>query len=1166
MSTPSPQAEYKQEVRFAVVMYGGVSLAIYINGVAQELLKLVRSTAANQIGKPLSGTEAIYREVSWLLAEESVTSLSDVTSTSAPPTRFVVDVLSGTSAGGINGIFLAKALANGQDLDQLKELWIKEGDIETLLNDKRSIEKPLKLQNPPSSLLNSERMYFELLKAFQVMDQNTADLGEQAESPYVDELDLFVTSTDLQGVVLPIALSDGLVYERRHRNVMRFAYSQPSVSGEPTRNDFYRKFNPFLAYAARCTSSFPFAFEPMALSDIDTLLAKLVGYQSNDDWKSTSADYYRFYHDYRQPTGIPSIKFPERAFGDGGYLDNKPFTYATEMVMNRTASVPVDRKLIFIEPSPEHPEDDVEQIGKPDAIANVMSALLTLPRYETIREDLKRISDRNRLIDRVNAVTSGVDRDENVVREASTELFGDAATMWNQLGALITPPSSDKLWASYELSDEQHGQLDLTDCIKRKGRAYAAYLRLRISAVTDEVAQLITRVAGFDETSEYSIIVRSMVRAWRIQKYIEYRKTAEDTRDTVNKFLFEFDLSYPIRRVNYLRNKVDGLTRFESDLTTVIESEAKKFDLNLKKIQDDEKLKDGFCHQVQDHKADLNNLYIELRRSARSLRARHSAEKAKEAGTSVKVSPLHEQVGELMQQISRVVAKETDKQAEGKMSVLDYFLGKRETGIDKKLERSYKAATPEDLCVARAETFLEAHGEIRDLIDSIARELSSRVTTIKKESEQKISDLFTATSTKQLDEDPQLDTVKWIAKYCVGHFYREYEDYDLLTYPILYDTDVGEADVIDVIRVSPEDAKQLIDERSTGSRKLAGTALGHFGAFLQGSWRENDILWGRLDGAERIITALLPNHPLRQKLIGRAHATIICEALKTLGQDQTNKLLAESCMRTAKGKPDPNLLNQFIENLFQYSADDNDLSQQLQTLINRRSLSDYYEANFPDQSQLNREATMRSMARATTVIGKILESLSSDRRVSTKYVLWIARLGQIFWAMVEVAVPRSFANIIFRHFLKLVYFLEALLIVGATLLAQPQMQQFGITAFGITAGIHLSVMILSDLLSSNYRLLNLVKAVVIALVALLVSLGVFTLTGVLGVKSTWHLLSSWQQAFAQTPSFGLNLPTALNLGLLLLLVLFFFLAARPHLFGIFKKSKTYSPSTNEESS
>ena len=41
----SPAVEYKQEVRFAVVMYGGVSLAIYINGVAQEMLRWVRSTA-----------------------------------------------------------------------------------------------------------------------------------------------------------------------------------------------------------------------------------------------------------------------------------------------------------------------------------------------------------------------------------------------------------------------------------------------------------------------------------------------------------------------------------------------------------------------------------------------------------------------------------------------------------------------------------------------------------------------------------------------------------------------------------------------------------------------------------------------------------------------------------------------------------------------------------------------------------------------------------------------------------------------------------------------------------------------------------------------------------------------------------------------------------------
>ena len=42
---PDPLVEPFKEVRLAVVMYGGVSLAIYINGVAQELMSLVRAAA-----------------------------------------------------------------------------------------------------------------------------------------------------------------------------------------------------------------------------------------------------------------------------------------------------------------------------------------------------------------------------------------------------------------------------------------------------------------------------------------------------------------------------------------------------------------------------------------------------------------------------------------------------------------------------------------------------------------------------------------------------------------------------------------------------------------------------------------------------------------------------------------------------------------------------------------------------------------------------------------------------------------------------------------------------------------------------------------------------------------------------------------------------------------
>ena len=58
----SPRTEYTQEVRFAVVMYGGVSLAIYINGIAQELLRMVRSTSRS-VDK-LENTEKVYRRLS----------------------------------------------------------------------------------------------------------------------------------------------------------------------------------------------------------------------------------------------------------------------------------------------------------------------------------------------------------------------------------------------------------------------------------------------------------------------------------------------------------------------------------------------------------------------------------------------------------------------------------------------------------------------------------------------------------------------------------------------------------------------------------------------------------------------------------------------------------------------------------------------------------------------------------------------------------------------------------------------------------------------------------------------------------------------------------------------------------------------------------------------
>jgi patatin-related protein len=286
MAALPQQAEYTQEVRFAVVMYGGVSLAIYINGIAQELLRIVRSTSASRPdaqGNPnrtpvpaaeLTGTERVYRRLSCLLSDPQLLKQFRESLETAPPlttanandpkspdivdqrtadnivnTRFVVDVLSGTSAGGINAIYLAKALANDQKLDELKTLWITEGDIALLLNDKKSVAGLyLDNQQPPQSLLNSRRMYFKLLNAFQGMEKSRKSV-KGFVSPHVDELDLFITTTDLEGMLVPLRLSDTVVFERRHRNVFHFKYATPEATGTQ-RNDFLEGNDPFLAFAA----------------------------------------------------------------------------------------------------------------------------------------------------------------------------------------------------------------------------------------------------------------------------------------------------------------------------------------------------------------------------------------------------------------------------------------------------------------------------------------------------------------------------------------------------------------------------------------------------------------------------------------------------------------------------------------------------------------------------------------------------------------------------------------------------------------------------------------------------------------------------------------------------------------------------------------------------
>ena len=75
--------------------------------------------------------------------------------------------------------------------------------------------------------------------------------------------------------------------------------------------------------------------------------------------------------------------------------------------------------------------------------------------------------------------------------------------------------------------------------------------------------------------------------------------------------------------------------------------------------------------------------------------------------------------------------------------------------------------------------------------------------------------------------------------------------WDVLTFPLPQWRDLGEHDEIRIDRISPVDAASLRD--GAESPTLKGAEFRHFAGFLSRSLREHDYLWGRLDGAERLI-------------------------------------------------------------------------------------------------------------------------------------------------------------------------------------------------------------------------------------------------------------------------------------------------------------------------
>jgi len=427
----------------------------------------------------------------------------------------VVDILAGSSAGGINAVFLGHAIATGQDFDRLTDLWLRAADLDELLDPEAApasrwskvYAEPLawmagrryhdllehvdphtrdEVKTKLSRLIRSR--WFEppfdgpgftrkLLTAFKAMAD--APAGRPLAPPGLP-LDLFVTVTDLPGHPERLRLnSPEQVIETEHRLVLAF-----HDRGQDVRRHLGDV--PALVLAARATASLPGAFPPFRLPELDAALGEIPF-----DWPGRDA----FIAKHFPTLEMRGLDTSSICLIDGGVLDNAPFGPAIEALRHRPANREVDRRFLFIDPTPgksvmRFRSGAAEQ--EPGFFSTIFRALSDIPREQPIRDSLDALHTLSRRVRRLRYVTEGM---RPAVEAAIERTFGRTILFYR-----LTPARLSRLRAS------AHSVAG-----KESGFAYPAYGQLKLSGVVEATAELVIALGRHDANPGAGDAVRAAI-------------------------------------------------------------------------------------------------------------------------------------------------------------------------------------------------------------------------------------------------------------------------------------------------------------------------------------------------------------------------------------------------------------------------------------------------------------------------------------------------------------------------------------------------------------------------------------------------------------------------------------------------------------------------------
>ncbi len=537
-----------KELRLALVCYGGISLAVYMHGITKEIWRLARASCAAREGEPGNG---VYRGL-----------LDEIRKTSGTNLRVLVDILSGASAGGINAIFLAQAISTGQSLDPLTDMWMDHADVEALIeprqgpahrfaklwavpiawlvaNRSKTIDETveasardevrLKLESFVSSRwfeppFGGKRLLETLMNAFDAMAKGP---GYRRLLPQGQPLDLFVTVTDFRGHAEELRLnSPPRVVETEHRLVFSFT-DHGDAEGQFADT-------PTLAFAARATSSFPGAFPPFTIDEMDTVIE-----ERGDQWPARD----RFL-EHAMPQQWADNRATKAVLIDGSVLANAPFRPAIDALRERPARRQVDRRFVYIDPFPSFRFDFYgDSQGKPGFFQTIIGSLSELPREQPIRDNLEAIAQRSDKIERMLSIIAEIRTEVETQVEA---LFG--YTLW------LDYPTPKRL-ATWRRRAQ-------VAAAAKAGYGHTAYGLLKVHSAIDRTARLLHAIEDRHEPERLRQIRESLTHVVQSRGADRFGATQSNGASPQTlEFLRAHDLGFRIRRLRLLARRLTEIDR-----------------------------------------------------------------------------------------------------------------------------------------------------------------------------------------------------------------------------------------------------------------------------------------------------------------------------------------------------------------------------------------------------------------------------------------------------------------------------------------------------------------------------------------------------------------------------------------------------------------------------